>query len=205
MRSTQDLAHKWETIREQGGAIEAFSEGVGAPDRFVMVYRHHGGDGATSVDVTGVGAFEDASDALAYLRYVELPVLLEWQEVSAGSSLADDADLDAHHDEMNAAAAALASLLEELIDSDITPEELEDTRDAFNDAFASADPGATIEAWGSVARMLASDYAAESLEDAGEAETFAPLLEAARAGSFDADDPRQFAAAAVALLLLERS
>jgi hypothetical protein len=205
MRTTQDLTHKWETIREEGGAIEAFGDGVGAPDRFVMVYRHHGGDGTMSVDVTGVGAFEDPSDALAYLRYVELPVLLEWQEVSAGSSLDPDMDLDEHHDRMNAATTSLAALLEELVDSDLTAEVLEDTRQAFNAAFDRADPGATIEVWGSVTEVLASDYAAESLEDAGEADTFAPLLQAIDAGLFQPDDPRQFAAAAVALQLLERS
>lgn len=197
MRTTGDLHAKWERILEEGGAIEAFSEGVAVPDSFVMVYSHHGGDGACAVWLTGVGSFEDASDALAYLRWIELPTMSDWREASAASGgevTAEDAR----------AAAAIESLLDELMDSDPSAEELEDVREAWNDLFSASDPGSTIEAWGDIGAVLASPYATETFAEEDLEEVFAPILASVRSGAFWAGDPGQFADAAAALESLER-
>ena len=205
MGISTDLEHKWTTIRESRDTVEAYDLHQATSGSFYMVYNDRGGDGPCAIDVTAVGAFEDVSDCLAYLRYHELPEMLVWRSTFEQEALPDDdplAELDQRLiDDSQALAASLGSALE----TEPADEALEALRVSWNETFALTNPGSTIEAWGTLAQVLGSPQVSEVLEDEDLDGEYDELMAQVRGGEFDADDITRFATAVEALGAVERS
>ena len=201
-----DLEHKWTSIRDAGDTVEAYSLSQATPNSFLMVFNDRGGDGPCAIDVTAVGAFEDVADCLAYLRYYELHEMLEWRSTFEQGDAAHEPDAALHILEASLAAdvKALADDLAAALDAQPDAAQLEAMRTAWNEAFALTNPGSTIEAWGSVAEVLASEYASEILLDEDFDGDYDDIVAAATAGELDLADPHSFAQALGALAELER-
>ncbi len=130
MGATMDLERKWTDIRETRDNVEAYDRSQATPDSFILVFDHRSGDGPDAVDVTGVGAFEDAGDCVAYLRYYELPELLMWRTTfeQPGQGRWDLEDTALGEEE--AGVDELVASLETVLGSDPTTQDLEETSES---------------------------------------------------------------------------
>lgn len=200
-----DLEHKWTAIRENCDTVEAYDRSQATANSFLLVFNDRAGDGPSAIDVTAVGAFEDAADCLAYLRYYELPEMLDWRATFEQTSGRDRGEPEESEKEPAGDITALAAELERLLEGETGAEELEALRSRWNEAFALSNPGSTIEAWGDVAGVLVSAYVAAVLEDEDEDGAFEALLASARFGELDVGDPARFAEVMDALASVERS
>ena len=206
MGSTADLEFKWTSIREANDTVEAYDLAQATPHGFFMVFNDRGGDGPCAVDITAVGAFEDAGDCLGYLRYYELSEMLDWRATFEQERMAtpDDDTLGPLEAGLAADVTALAAALEAAIDQEPAAEDLAVVRDSWNEAFALTNPGSTVEAWGSLAEVLTSPYVTEVLLDEDNEGEFEPFVAAVAAGEFDFDDTATFPEALAALAVVER-
>jgi hypothetical protein len=201
----------WTEMRLQRCGLEQFNIARLNADAFCMMLRDTGGTGAYSTDVTVIGVFTDERDALEYVRHFSIPDTLQWMlheqdiEPLPAESYADRVD-DVSVDEV----LALLEVVDELIESEeVTEKELESVRRAHNALLAETNPSKEILAWGRLESLLASAWVAESVadladeyeEDDEQVAALVELVDSAKSGDFDADDPDHFALAAD---LLER-
>ena len=201
----------WTEIRLQRGGLEQFNIARLHADAFCMMLHDAGGTGAYSTDVTVLGVFTDEHEALEYVRYFGIPDTLQWMlheqdvEPRPAESYADRAE-----DVPAPAMHALLETLDGLLESDeVTARDLKKVRREHNALLADTNPSKEILAWGRLGDLMASTWIAEAVEDLAdeyeeddeEIAALVELVESARSGDFDADDPDHFALAAD---LLER-
>jgi hypothetical protein len=98
----------------------------------------------------------------------------------------------------------VAASLEAALDTEPAADELESLRASWNESFAHTNPGSTIEAWGTLAEVLASPYVSEVLGDEDLEGEHDDLVALVAGGAFDPDDTEHFAAAVEALAAVER-
>jgi hypothetical protein len=119
----------------------------------------------SSVETTGF--FDDAIDALAYVRFAEVPRILD---IDVGTNrehfeVADAYVLRCAPEVMFRVDHLLGLLDRALISGSVSTAELASIRDDFNAAFSSTNPEVQILALGSITETLKSDYFRELFEE----------------------------------------
>jgi len=156
---------KWERRLKAGTAGHCYDPELLTAGKFCMHVTDAGG-GYCGSNVEATAYFDSASDCLGYLRFAELPRILD---MAVGPNQEDYMVADAYvlrcRPNLNKQLDLLLGLLDRaLLSGTILTPELGRIRHEFNTAFAETDPSVQIECWGNVAETLNSSYFNESDE-----------------------------------------
>lgn len=193
MQSYQDLKDKWGLLLRQGEAACNFDPEKLAPDRFCVFWSDTGSSGACYSSTELIGSFQDAKDFLAFLRFAEIPRILDF-DTGTNRDVPDVADayILKYEGEERQRTDHLIGRLDRVLKLPngemISESELCLIRDKFNEAFDSTNPSVQILAWGSLAEVLASDHFEEAFEEAmtdGDERLSTELKALLRDGQFD--------------------
>ena len=113
-------------------------------------------------------------DALAYIRFAEIPHILEWDSGIRSEEPLKPAEayLSAYDESDAKQILELLDLIDRALTSDeITSDMLLQIRELFNQAFEQTNPAFQILAWGSLTETLSDPYFSEALEDAEQDES----------------------------------
>lgn len=202
MRSLEQHLAWWSERRRAGGSTDftcLFRDGP-----FLIRRRSTFGGGPSFQEYALNGRFDDADDALGWLRFVGLPHLLRRVAGVPG----DVTDVDAAHPEQYAPAegraevVALLGLLEATIDAAAKGQpDFDAVRAAWNGLFAHRRPADELLAIGEVAAVVESgifnswlDEFVDLLEEEGDEEEYqawSALRTRIGSGELDLDDPAQ--------------
>ena len=169
MGNHEDLRSKWRAVLEQGAAGCNFDLKLLAPGRFCLHISDAGGESMacySSVELTGF--FDNDMDALAFLRFAEIPRILDCDTDTNRDPCPDVADaylLKIEADERERIDHLIGLIDRSLKAEVISASELSLIRERFNEAFNSTNPQVQILAWGSLAEVLASDHFQEAFEE----------------------------------------
>ena len=175
MGNHEDLRSKWRGLLEQGTTGRNFDLELLAPGRFCVHISDAGGESMacySSVELTGF--FDNDMDALAFLRFAEIPRILDCDTDTNRDPCPDVADaylLKIEADERERIDHLIGLIDRSLKAEVISASELSLIRERFNEAFNSTNPQVQILAWGSLAEVLASDHFQEAFEEEMEEET----------------------------------
>jgi len=179
---------KWEKRLKSEIAGHCFDPELLAAGKFCMhITDAGGGDCGSYVEDTGY--FDSAQDCLGYVRFTELPRILD---MAVGPNQEEYRVADAYlimcPPGLKEQIDLLLGLLDRsLLSGTVSATELSRIRDEFNTAFAETNPSVQIECWGNVAETLNSSYFKES--DEGE-EIPSKLKKLLDIGKFDENNER---------------
>ena len=162
------LKSKWEKLVQQGKSGRNFNSSRLAPGSFCMHISDAGGASMScysQVELTGY--FDNANSALAFIRFVQIPRILD-MEVGTNKGLFEVADaylLRCAPDQMGRVDRLLGLIDRALIAGVVSPKELALIRVEFNATFCDTNPMIEILAWGNVVETLESDYFTEKFSD----------------------------------------
>ena len=169
MGNHEDLRHKWRGALEQGAVGCDFDLDRIAPGKFCVHIGDAGGESMacySSVELTGF--FDNDMDALAFLRFAEIPRILDYDTGTNRDPVPDVADaylLKIEADERERI-DHLIGLIDRALKSEmVSASELSLIRERFNEAFNSTNPEVQILAWGTLAEVLASDHFREAFNE----------------------------------------
>ena len=169
MESYQSLRDKWRGLLEQGNAGCSFDLERLTPGRFCVLYRDAGGGSMACYSALQVvGFFDDARDFLGFMRFAEIPRVLDLDTDTNRDPFPDVADayLLKYEGEDRERIDRLLGLIDRSLKAEmISASELSTIRDDFNEAFSKSNPSVQILAWGSLADVLSSDHFEESFEE----------------------------------------
>ena len=170
MESYQALRDKWRGLLEQGNAGCSFDLERLTPGRFCVAYSDAGGESmACCSSVVVVGFFDDAKDFLGFLRFAEIPRVLDLDTDANRDPFPDVADayILKYEGEDRDRIDHLLGLIDRSLKADmISTPDLSVIHHAFNQAFESTNPEVQILAWGSLAEVLSSEHLEEDFEEA---------------------------------------
>lgn len=201
MKSCTDLKNRWRGLLEQGEGACNFDLEKLTPGRFCVLYSDVGGSMACHSAIEVVGFFEDARDFLSFLRFAEIPRVLDFDTGTNRDPFPDVADaylLDYGGEQRDGIDRLIGLIDRSLKGEMISASELCLVRDVFNEIFHATNPQVEIMAWGSLAEILRSDDLQEAFEEAVEEEmdeklsTLRTLLDA---DEFDENDEEHLALA----------
>jgi hypothetical protein len=169
MTNYEKMKKKWQRRLKLGHAGDCFDPRQLAPGKFCVHLVDCGGFSMASVsEIEITGYFDSNIDLLGYLRFAEIPRILD---LDSGSNRTPflavaDAYLEKYEtDQRNQIDRLLGLIDKALIAGAVSAQELDNVLDEFNATFLSTNPEIQILAWGNVAETLASPYFAESDED----------------------------------------
>jgi len=196
MNTYKKLKSKWETLVQQGRAGGNFDPELLTPGRFCIHLTDCGGESmscCSSIEATGY--FDSSIDALGYLRFAEIPRILDFDSDKNKIPHPDVADfyLLRYEKEQRAQIDHLIGVLDRaLISRSVSTPELCLIREEFNTIFSATNPTVTIHAWGTILETLSSPYFTMEYEDAQLSPMLQKLLDA---GKFDEGKPKHLAMA----------
>ncbi len=167
MESYEELRSRWRGRLEEGTASHNFGPDELAPGKFCVLYSDVGGSGACSSSVELVGGFEGPKGFLSFLRFAEMPRVLDFHTCTY-RDIPDVADayLLSLDEELRNKVDWLLGLIDRALKSlMISTSELSIICDKFNETFDSTNPSVQILAWGSLADVLTSSTLEEPLEE----------------------------------------
>jgi len=167
MESYEVLRDKWRALLEQGKAGCSFDLERLAPGGFCLAYSDAGGSMACCSSVVVVGIFDDAKDFLGFLRFAELPRILDYAsgDYRAVPNVADSYILGLA-DETRTKVDWLLGLIDRALRAPmILNSDLSTIFGKFNEALNDTNPSVQILAWGSLVDVLAADHLQEALEE----------------------------------------
>jgi hypothetical protein len=162
------LQRKWKKVAKDNCAIEGFSYDKLAPRKFCIHISDEGGTMPCASGVELTGFFDSPKDALACLRYAEIPRILKWD-----SGIHDDgpvanaeAYLEGREREDARKLKAVLEAFDKALDAEeISAKTLSSLRISFNRAFDRTNPRYQIHVWGSVSEILTDPYFSEALQE----------------------------------------
>lgn len=202
MRALEQRLEWWAERVRSGGSTDFTCMFRSGP--FLIRKREAGGAGPCFSEYVLNGRFDDADDALGWLRFVGLPHLL-W--LNAGGQ-GDVADLDVAHPERyaraewQAGALALVRLLDTTIDAKTKGlPDFDAVRVAWNDFFVRRNPESELISIGDLVTVIASgvfndwlDDFVDLLDEEGEEDEYkewSAFRDRTKSGNLDPDDPEQ--------------
>ena len=171
--SWRDERSKWRRLLKEDAAGCNFDLDKLAPGRFVVLYNSGGQSGACYSELQVVGVFDDARDFLGFLRFAEIPRILDFDTGTLREPFPDHADaylLKYEGDEREKIDHLIGIVDRSLASETIPTSQLCVIRDVFNSIFSSTNPQVEIVAWGSLAGILRSDAIREAFEEGVEEE-----------------------------------
>ena len=162
------LKTKWIELARKGEGGCCFGAGEISPGSFVMHISDAGGASMScysQVELTGY--FDNAMEALSFLRWVQLPRVLDYDTCTDKHQpeTADAYLLKYNVDERNLIDHVIGLIDRALIAGVVSTPQLERIQQEFNTAFSDTNPSIQILAWGTVLETLTSPYFAEADED----------------------------------------
>ena len=172
MESYESLRDKWRRRLEQGTASHDFGLDELAPAKFCVLYSDCGSSGACCSANELIGVFEDPRDFLGFLRFAEIPRVLDFYTGTSREpvpGIADSYLLDLEEGAERDRIDNLLGLLDrslKLPKGEMIPvSELSAVCDQFNISFEGTNPSVQILARGTLAEVLASDRFEEAFEE----------------------------------------
>ena len=157
---------KWEKRLKAGTAGHCFDPELLAAGKFCMhITDEGGGDCGSYVEDTAY--FDSAQHCLGYIRFTELPRILD---MAVGPNQEEYRVADAYLAVCPPGLKEQVDLLSGLLDRSllsgvVSATELGRIRDEFNTAFAETNPSVQIKCWGSLPDTLSDEYFGESFEE----------------------------------------
>lgn len=169
MNDLENLRSKWLEIAEKRLPYPGFDYDNLKPGKFCMHISDSGGQMpcVSSVEVTGF--LDSARDALAYMRFAEIPHILEWDSgIRSEEPLKSAESYLSNYDPADAKQILeLLALIDSALASDeVTSDMFLQITELFNQTFEDTNPSFQILAWGSLTELLSDPYFSEVLDDA---------------------------------------
>lgn len=203
MRTVQQRLEWWAEHLRSGASTDFTCMFRNGP--FLIRKREGGGVGPCFSGRVLNGRFDDADDALGWLRFEELPHLI-W--LNAGGQ-GEPIDFDVAHPECyftaegQPDALALIRILDATIDAETKgPPDFDAVRSAWNNLFACGNPESELIAMGGLTTVIAAgvfnewlddfvDYQLDEETDEDEYKKWSALRDRIKSGNLDPDDPEQ--------------
>jgi len=165
----EKMKKKWERRVKLGKAGDCFDAEQLTSGKFCVHLVDCGGESMASVsEIEITGYFDSGLDFLGYLRFSEIPRILDFDTNTNKEPFPGVADsyLKKYEvDKREQIDQLLGQLDKTLISGTVSAKELDIVLDLFNATFLSMNPEVQLLAWGTVAETLTSPYFKESEEE----------------------------------------
>ena len=169
MKYFERMKKKWERRVKLGKAGDCFDPGQLEPGKFCVHLADCGGESMASVsEIETTGYFDSELDFLGYLRFSEIPRILDFDTNTNKEPFPGVADsyLEKYETDQREQIDRLLGLIDKaLIGGAVSTQELAIVLDSFNASFVGKNPEVQLLAWGTVAETLNSPYFKEADED----------------------------------------
>jgi hypothetical protein len=169
MRNYERMKKKWERRVKLEKAGDCFDAEQLTSGKFCVHLVDCGGESMASVsEIEITGYFDSGFDFLGYLRFSEIPRILDFDTNTNKEPFPAVADsyLEKYETDQREQIDRLLGQIDKcLIAGAVSNEELDIVLDSFNATFLSTNPEIQLLAWGTVAETLNSPYFKEADED----------------------------------------
>jgi hypothetical protein len=168
-----DLKAKWVELAQKGQGGCVFTSEQLSPGKFCMHISDAGGSMSCGSEIHTTGFFADVLDALAFLRWVELPRILDYDSCSNKQQpeIADAYLLKYNTDARRRIDHLIGQIDLALFAESASTPLLARIQEEFNTVFNNTNPEVQILAWGDLHQTLSSDYFAEAIQNGVEEES----------------------------------
>jgi len=191
MRNYERMKKKWERRVKLGKAGDCFDAEQLTSGKFCVHLVDCGGESMASVsEIEITGYFDSGLDFVGYLRFSEIPRILDFDTNTNKEPFPGVADcyLEKYEVDKREQIDRLLGLIDKsLIAGAVSTQELDIILDSFNATFLSMNPEVQLLAWGTVAETLTSPYFNEADENEEIPSSLRKLLDS---GIFDENNPK---------------
>jgi len=142
------------------------------------------------------GFFENAGEALSFLRFVQIPLLLDFDSKTNKMPFPAIADFYLSKYEIGQRQQIdhlLGAIDRAIISGTVTETDSESIRQKFNSTFSETNPTAEIHAWGTIIDTLSSPYFGDEADE--DQELPPTLIKLLKSGKFSENNNRHLALA----------
>jgi len=169
MKYFERMKKKWERRVKLGKAGDCFDPGQLEPGKFCVHLADCGGESMASVsEIETTGFFDSGLDFLGFLRFAEVPRILDEDTQTYQQPFPAVADfyLEKYETDQREQIDQLLGQIDKcLISWTVTKEVVSNVLNDFNSTFMSTNPEVQLLSWGSVSETLTSPYFKEADED----------------------------------------
>ncbi len=180
---------KWKNAHEKEGLFSWGNLDELTPGKFLVRNSEFGPSGKCDPSVETTGVFDTAKDALAFIRFTQIPRILSW---ITGHSEEIYKDAEIYLPDLDKEDQIKVQTLLENIDiaikvDGVTPDDLEKIQTEYNGFFDDTNPESQILAWGSLHDLLRSGHFVDAfiVDKEEEVKSSITLSELVCSGEFD--------------------